>query len=74
VRAYGRLKKLDLKAGKTKGFAFSEKDVDRQTWMHENIYNLTEQLRLCTDFGKVAKVALLLAPELVVETILLEDN
>jgi len=38
------------------------------------IYNLTEQLRLCIDFGKVAKVALLLAPELVVETILLEDN
>jgi len=74
VRAYGRLKKLDLKAGKTKGFAFSEKDVDRQTWMHENIHNLTERLRLCTDFGKVAKVALLLAPELVVETILLEDN
>jgi hypothetical protein len=62
---YRKLSKADLKAGKCRGFAFSEAEIDRLAWVEENRFKLIERIRQCDDHDTLTKVAELIAPDLV---------
>jgi hypothetical protein len=42
------------------GFAFSEEEIDRLAWIHDNAHKLADAVRRCTDYETLHAVAALL--------------
>jgi hypothetical protein len=59
-----KLSKKELAAPeRPKGWAFSEEEIDRLAWMHENRHALSEAVRRCRDYRTLKEIAALIAFE-----------